>query len=249
MSRSLPPPRATRSSARAAGSTAGQADDASGASRASDSDSAPAPRGASRVATPAPLDGELALLGDLDEAVIRLDEAGRLLYANDSARSLLGTSPVGDPPGQPLAAAAPWLAEALLPALAATASTVVDVRDERRGRWLGCRVHPVAGGVVVLIEDMALRQLADLERQRLLASPTAEPTPDRIAHKFNNAIMALVGNVELMQLAASRHPELQESMAEVRAAAERSLTLARQLVECSRAPGAAAASGVGGGGP
>lgn len=187
------------------------------------------------AASSAPLDAELALFSDLDEAVIRLDSRGRLDYANASARRLLGV-PASSRESLPLlAAVAPWLADALGPVAAAAAPMVVDVHDARHRRWLSCRVHPLDRGTAVLIEDVTLRQLAELARQRVLLQATADGLPGGlpgdVVHEFNNVVMALVGNIELVEAELNAHPELQESLSEVCAAAERALVLARQLVE------------------
>lgn len=180
----------------------------------------------------APPDAELALFGDLDEAVIRLDRSGRLDFANDAARRLLGIPSSALRAAPLLATVTPWLAAALGPAVAAGVAAVIEVHDARHRRWLSCRVHPMGGGTAVLIEDVTLRQLAELARQRVLLQATAGASAADIVHEFNNAIMALSGNVELVEAELDAHPELHESLADVRAAAERAMALARQLVEC-----------------
>ncbi|MHB1223265.1 MAG: PAS domain-containing protein [Gemmatimonadaceae bacterium] len=184
------------------------------------------------AASSAPPDAELALFSDLDEAVIRLDRAGRLDYANEAARRLLGIASSTLDRLPLLATAIPWLATALWPAVATGGAAVVEVHDARHRRWLSCRVHPLRSGTAVLIEDITLRQLAELARQRVLLQATAGASASDIVHEFNNAIMALAGNVELVEAELDSIPELQESLADVRGAAERAMVLARQLVEC-----------------
>jgi nitrogen-specific signal transduction histidine kinase len=184
------------------------------------------------AASSAPPDAELALFSDLDEAVIRLDHSGRLDYANDAARRMLGIPSSALETPSLLATTTPWLAVALGPAVASAAAAVVEVHDARHRRWLSCRVHPLRSGTAVLIEDITLRQLAELARQRVLLQSTVGASAADIVHEFNNAMMALSGNVELVEAELDAHPELHESLADVRAAAERAMMLARQLVEC-----------------
>lgn len=199
------------------------------------------PRPIPFAASSAPEAAELAFFSDLDEAVIRLDESGRLDFANDPARRLLGVPASAGGTLPPLATAAPWLAAAIEPSLAAARPAVVNVHDARHRRWLSCRVHPLAHGTAVLIEDVTLRQLAELARQRVLLQATGSASPSDIAHEFNNVVMALIGNVELMETELSAQPQLHESLAEVRAAAERALVLGRQLVESTQGYGASVA--------
>ncbi len=160
-------------------------------------------------------DADLALFSDLDEAVIRLDGSGRLDFANDPARRLLGVPTSVDGVLPPLAAVAAWLAEAIEPTLAAARPAVVNVHDVGHRRWLSCRIHPLSRGTVVLIEDVTLRQLAELARQRVLKQAAVDASPSDIAHEFNNVVMALIGNVELVETELSA----------------RALVLGKQLVE------------------
>ncbi len=189
------------------------------------------PRPIPPVAPSASADADLALFSDLDEAVIRLDGNGRLDFANDPARRLLGVPASLDGVLPPLKAVAAWLAAAIEPALETALSAVVNVHDAGQRRWLRCRIHPLSRGTVVLIEDVTLRQLAELARQRILKQSAVNASPSDIAHEFNNVVMALIGNVELVETELSSRPELLESLSEVRAAAERALVLGKQLVE------------------
>lgn len=183
------------------------------------------------IASSAPADADLALFSDLDEAVIRLDGNGRLDFANDPARRLLGIPASVDGALPSLAVAVAWLAAAIEPALTAARPAVVNVQDVGQSRWLRCRIHPLPRGTVVLIEDVTLRQLAELARQRVLKQAAVNAEPSEVAHEFNNVVMALIGNVELAETELAAQPELLESLSEVRAAAERALVLGKQLVE------------------
>lgn len=187
-------------------------------------------------------DAELALFSDLDEPVIRLNDAGRIDFANAPARRLLGVPASLDGALLPLAVGATWLTAAIEPALASGVPAVVNVQDMGQQRWLSCRVHPLARCTIVLIEDVTLRRLAELARQRALRTSAVNASSSDIAHEFNNVVMALIGNVELVETELSARPELLESLAEVRAAAERALVLGRQLVESTHGYNAPTAS-------
>ncbi|MCS7310826.1 MAG: response regulator [Armatimonadetes bacterium] len=91
----------------------------------------------------------------------------------------------------------------------------IRLRD-REGKWHWCRIHwalvqekgraPVVRGVTT---DITPQKQAELQQLHLMRLRSLGEIASGVAHNFNNLLMGILGNAELLQTALQHDPELQ----------------------------------------
>ncbi|MDW8104648.1 MAG: PAS domain-containing protein, partial [Armatimonadota bacterium] len=91
----------------------------------------------------------------------------------------------------------------------------IRLRD-KEGKWHWCRIHwalvqeegraPVVRGVTT---DITLQKQAELQQLHLMRLRSLGEIASGVAHNFNNLLMGILGNAELLQTSLQRDPELQ----------------------------------------
>jgi PAS domain S-box-containing protein len=117
-----------------------------------------------------------------------------------------------------------------------------DLDIEGRRTWFSGTVSPLSGDQVILVaRDITDRKESEMERERLqtqlLQSQKMEAVGQLaggVAHDFNNMLQAILGYVGLAQNEMDSPVRLAEDLAEIKAAAERSANLTRQLLAFAR---------------
>lgn len=89
------------------------------------------------------------------------------------------------------------------------------VRD-KQGKWHWCRIHwavvqeegrpPVVRGVTT---DITSQKQAELQQLHLMRLRSLGEIASGVAHNFNNLLMGILGNAELLQTSLQHQPELQ----------------------------------------
>jgi len=152
------------------------------------------------------------------------DVAGRLIYANDAARQLLGNDLEVD-----------WLPQATVPVFEQVfQDKVLEVRCEATN-WRG------SPGLLLCLSDVSARRAAqeslNSSREQLFLAQKMEAVgrlAGGIAHDFNNILTAILGYCDLLQEETTLSEEARQSLAEVMRAAQRAADLTRQLLTYSK---------------
>lgn len=143
------------------------------------------------------------LLNSLTEGVVAASSEGGLLFANETARSMLGLGDkeeLGDMPD-------PWTDFSLPDAVRRCALERVCgmARVENGKAFLQVAVNPLPGfdggedGVLVVMQDLAESRRLEADQQRFLG---------QAAHELKTPITAILGAAELLDSGASLEPEV-----------------------------------------
>ena len=158
------------------------------------------------------------ILEAIQEGVVALDDAGRILLVNPVAVRLLGTPVRADGPDRlrPFIEALPRDGEGRIPGRVA-----LDT-PEGPGRTLEVREFPIplpgteAQGRVVLFRDITGKLHSEAEELRARQLESLGILAGGIAHDFNNLLTAIQGNVSLAQAQAQaqagQDPRVQEHL-------------------------------------
>ncbi|HEY6944495.1 MAG TPA: PAS domain S-box protein [Candidatus Acidoferrum sp.] len=95
----------------------------------------------------------------------------------------------------------------------------------------GSESHPLMEGIIV---DITERRALEDQLQQARRMEAVGRLAGGVAHDFNNLLTIIKGYVELALNRASTHPELRGNIQQISDAAERAVTLVRQLLAFSR---------------
>jgi len=183
----------------------------------------------------------------LHEGVQVVSYDWRYLYVNETAAAH-GRRTAGDLVGQRMQDCYPGIEKT---EMFATLARVMDTRIPARlrnrfeypngeHRWFDLRIEPVPDGICVLSMDVTDEQetqerLGSVEQQLHQAQKMEAigRLAGGIAHDFNNQLTAILGFAQLL-LDQDIPPHMEGDLREIRAAAERSAALTRQLLAFSR---------------
>ena len=193
------------------------------------------------------------------DAVVTLDEQGRLHYANGAAHGLLGADML-QPGATPLTELAPRLSAEDTPDDPYTPDTLMAQLQESpptahghlfhfahdRCEWL--RIAAITArdprgrlqGYSLRMEDVTEQVRREREEQELRARrqegqrlESLGMMASGIAHDFNNLLVGVLGNAELLLMDADADAPRQEHLAQIREAAERAAALTAQMLAYS----------------
>ncbi len=176
------------------------------------------------------------VVDNLDEAVIVLDTEQRLVDFNLAAERVARCS--ADSIGRHLNEVVPWWTYAISddghPVLPAVIGT--------DGRFLEVEVKPVGdsherfAGWLVIARDMSARRKADLERRALDLRVQEQQRLESLsvlagglAHDFNNLLTSVLGNADLISMAAT-NPAVRKSADSIVIGAQRAAELVSKML-------------------
>ena len=181
-----------------------------------------------------------------EDLVVKLDRDFRFLFASESLcrligkdeAELLGTSFADLVPREELPTLAAALAEASRPPFVSRAEhRALTALGPRLLAWTGTAIRDDAGNVAAIVatgrdvterlrmEDR-LRQAEKLQGIGRLAGG--------VAHDFNNQLTGMLANADVLVEALASTPELRAAAEQIRAGAQRSARLTRQLLAFAR---------------
>jgi PAS domain S-box-containing protein len=181
-----------------------------------------------------------------EDLVVKLDADHRLVFASESLCRLLGRSEaelVGTsfeallpPEDVPLVAAA--LADASRPPFVARAEhRAITAAGTRLLAWTGKAVRDEAGKVSAVVatgrDVTERRRMEDRLRQAEKLQGIGR-LAGGVAHDFNNQLTGMLANADVLVEALAGSPELRAAAEEIRAGAQRSARLTRQLLAFAR---------------
>lgn len=149
------------------------------------------------------------LLDALEEAVVAIDAAGEVTYANPAAATLFGADPLRTPEVLPAVLRGnPWLAQAIRVALAESRSLA---RHQARlellesHRTVGLRVTPLfnaegelRGALLLLFDETSLEALTETER-RVDKLDELATLAAGLAHEIKNPLGGILGAAQLLR--------------------------------------------------
>src|SRR5205807_9335795 len=95
----------------------------------------------------------------------------------------------------------------------------------------GSESHPLMEGIIV---DITERRLLENQLQQARRMEAVGRLAGGVAHDFNNLLTIIKGYVELALNRVTSHPELRGNIQQIADAADRAVTLVRQLLAFSR---------------
>ena len=193
------------------------------------------------------------ILGSTLSAILMIDMAGRLVYANEAAARVIGAPraeiegralddsrlAIYDDTGWPIPRERRplWIA---LSTGQAVENVVVATRRADGTRWISVNAAPIIGddgkprGAVASFIDVTDRRLLNEQLQQSQKMEGIGRLAGGIAHDFNNIITAILGNTDFALEAVAPDSELAHDLVQVREAAQRGAALTRQLLTFAR---------------
>lgn len=185
-----------------------------------------------------------ALLAAIPDIVVEIDEAGIITWVNETGMLFSEDYLVGMGAEEALGGLLPGATEALHSLLAGRVDTVSDEgwlfrRDgsKRLILWTGRAMRDADGRITgVLASGRDRTDRRSLEEQLVQAQKMESigRLAGGVSHDFNNMLQAILGYTDLALTLAGSHQGLHDTLMEIKAAAERSGDLTRQLLAFSR---------------
>lgn len=178
-----------------------------------------------------------APMEEVGDPLLRIDEDGRIGYANSEASRILAPETVLDGTffrDHFEIEDAECCEEQIMRTYAEGRRHRFEFHDSRRGLWFEVRAYPTRGGILVLFTDITATRLEAAEQVRQQRLEGLGLLARGFAHDFNNALTSLTGNVSL---ARERHPddaELQSMLEAAQTAASKATGLVQQLMTFAR---------------
>jgi two-component system, cell cycle sensor histidine kinase and response regulator CckA len=188
-----------------------------------------------------------ALVENAADAILVLSGGGGVDYASASAERILGYGP-GELTGRPLldlidpddAPAFRSLLDSLRADTHATAPIEARFHSREHGvRTLSGRAqnlisHPAVGGIVINCEDVTDRRRTEEQLRQAQKLEAIGRLAGGVAHDFNNILSVVIGNIYMALADLPADSPVREDLEEVDAAADRAVSLTRQLLAFSR---------------
>ncbi|HXG89555.1 MAG TPA: histidine kinase N-terminal 7TM domain-containing protein [Vicinamibacterales bacterium] len=178
------------------------------------------------------------VIDSMDEAVIVLDSNRHIIDFNPAAGKVAGCTV--DSIGRSIADAVPWWTRASADGQGSPGYPAVIASG---GRFLEFEVKPVRDGQerfagwLVVARDISARRKAEIERRdlerRMLEQQKAESLAvlaGGVAHDFNNLLTGILGNADLLSMAANDNPALRKSADAIVIGAQRAAGLVSQML-------------------
>ena len=180
------------------------------------------------------------VVDSLDDAVIVIDPARRVLDMNAAARQLATRH--RDWMGQPVTAVFPMLGDT--PCEATTRHTSTQrVSPLGDSKYYDVQTIPLrmrrghSGGCVVVLRDTTAQHAATAERDALQARVQEQQRRESLsvlagglAHDFNNLLTGIVGNADLLSLEIAASSELGASVSAIQLGAQRAADLVAKML-------------------
>ncbi len=187
-----------------------------------------------------------AIVEEMDDGLLVLDDRGRIADLNPAAKRLLGPS-VSGLLRRPLAEALPALAR-VLPVKYLEASSVVEFTDADSLRSYAVRISPVRvepdrlGGCLVMLLDITEQKAREAELERLKEAAEAANRAKSeflasMSHELRTPLNAIIGYSELLQEMAKeqdRGSEDSDDLAKIASSGKHLLTLVDDILDLSR---------------
>ncbi len=200
-------------------------------------DASPPPPAHTQAIEPVSSTVDSALLDDMGDPLIKVDEDSRISYANAEATSVFGD-------GNSLRGLPFWdqfseeererYEDAFNRPLADGCRHRFDFHDSSRGRWFEIRNYQTSGGILALFTDITANKLEAAESVRQQRLEGLGLLARGFAHDFNNHLTAITGNISLARERYQADAELQQMLAEAQSAASGATGLVQQLMTFAR---------------
>lgn len=177
----------------------------------------------------------------LNDAVVVLDAARRVLDMNATARALAGGPDRWI--GRPVGTLMPLLRDLRLDVVADSSTTLASEPDDGHTRYFDVRVIRVrtrrarAAAWVVVLRNISEQLLAEAERAALAARVQEQQKRESLsvlagglAHDFNNLLTGIVGNADLLSLHIPPSSEMGHSVGAILLGAQRAADLVDKML-------------------
>ena len=173
----------------------------------------------------------------LNDGVIVLDQQRHIVDFNPGAQLLTGCGL--DCVGRPVEAAISWWSDGTAESAGEGLPTVIAVGD----RLLEAEIKPVRDGQdrfagwLLLIRDVTARRAAEHARRQLERRVLEQQKLESlsvlaggVAHDFNNLLTGILGNADLLSMAATQNPALRKSADAIVIGAQRAADLVSKML-------------------
>jgi two-component system cell cycle sensor histidine kinase/response regulator CckA len=176
------------------------------------------------------------ILDHLSEGIIEITQEGKIIYANPKAVSLTGL------PEEKLLGSGIetlfHLARGLSGQKKEQAENESDEMDEEapfvilNDRELEIQLVPMGdeGSTVVILHDVSIRKRLQDQLQYAQKMEAIATLAGGVAHQFNNALFALTGNIELIQIGLGGEGRMEKYLAPMRSSIDRMTDLTGKLL-------------------
>ena len=184
-----------------------------------------------------PEDSSHPLIDEVADPILKLDEDGKILYANGEAKRLFGESgaleqkPFTDLFDQEDSER--YTEHFTRPQIDGKRHRF-EFHDSQRAKWYEMRLYPRRDGMVVLLHDITSSRLETSEQIRQQRLEGLGLLARGFAHDFNNHLTTLTGNISLAREKHQEDSELQSMLLEAQTAATRATGLVQQLMTFAR---------------
>lgn len=173
------------------------------------------------------------LIDDVTDPLVKIDNSGKVTYANNEATSLFGN-------GKSLVGLAFWdrfsttefeeYDELIHRPLTTGRKHCFEFHDTSRRLWFEVRSYRTGGGVLALFSDITSGKIEDAEFVRQQRLEGLGLLARGFAHDFNNRLTAITGNISLARERQPEDLELQNMLGEAQSAAAHATGLVQQLM-------------------
>jgi two-component system cell cycle sensor histidine kinase/response regulator CckA len=176
------------------------------------------------------------ILDHLSEGILEIAQMGKIIYANPMAVSLTGV-PEEKLLGSNIDALFHLAGEGSLQKMVQEEKMRAETEDDKpfvvlNGREIEIQLVPTVdeGSTVVILNDISVRKRLQGQLQYAQKMEAIATLAGGVAHQFNNALFALTGNMELIQLAMKGEDRIEKYLAPMRSSIDRMTDLTGKLL-------------------
>ncbi len=179
-----------------------------------------------------------AILQEMSDVSFSLDVEWRFVSSNRNADRLFGEYPE-DLRGRSIWEVFPELVGSVFETECRRAGreghqAAFDLQWVRSDDWLTVRVFPRAPGLVVYMQDISAKVVADDKLRQAAKMDAIGRLTGGIAHDFNNLLTVVLGNIEMLDQEMPESGEIREMHDQIRRAAQSAAALTHQLLAFAR---------------
>lgn len=176
------------------------------------------------------------ILDNLSEGILEITQEGKIIYANPMAISLTGL-PEEKLLGSNIEAMVPLEGDARIQETIQAENESHETQGDEpfvilNGREIETQLVPMGdeGSTVVILHDVSVRKRLQDQLQYAQKMEAISTLAGGVAHQFNNALFALTGNIELIQLAMRGEGRMEKYLAPMRSSIDRMTDLTGKLL-------------------
>lgn len=176
------------------------------------------------------------ILDNLSEGILEITQDGKIIYANPTAISLTGL-PEEKLLGSSIEAMVPLEGDSRIQKTIQAENESHETQGDEpflilNGREIETQLVPMGdeGSTVVILHDVSVRKRLQDQLQYAQKMEAISTLAGGVAHQFNNALFALTGNIELIQLAMIGEGRMEKYLAPMRSSIDRMTDLTGKLL-------------------